>query len=53
VLIRALTNSEAAKFFDGIELIAVTYSLLGGIMVGRLFSMSRRIIALLRTQKII
>ena len=53
VLIRTLFNSEAKQFVSGVELLAVTYSVLGGIMVGRLASMGHRIIAILRDQNII
>jgi hypothetical protein len=53
VLIRSLANSEAGNLFDGLEFIAVTYSLLGGIMIGRLLSMGRTIVRLLREQQII
>lgn len=53
VLFRALANSEANKLLNGVELLAVTYSFLGGVLVGRLFSMGRRIVAIFREQKII
>lgn len=53
VLIRTLMNSEAKQLFDGVELLAVTYSLLGGVMVGRIVSMARKIVAILRGQGII
>ena len=53
VLIRALVNSEAGNLLSGIELLAVTYSLLGGIMIGRLASMGRRIVRMLRDQQIL
>jgi hypothetical protein len=39
-------------FIHGEELTIVTYSTLGGIMIGRVFSLRRRVVAILRDKKL-
>jgi hypothetical protein len=53
IVFRLASDRLLDHLFHGEDLTIMTYSLLGGILIGRAFSVGRRVVAILREQKII